>query len=237
MANEDDDKRVARLDEVAKVVLTATSLTAAALTAFGVTSDRIPHLFDIDRSRMWLFVAGFCAAGALGFALAGLASSKWQLEFAFLMVGLVALVGGLMASVAAAAVGFSGNGRPTITDVMTEGRRPAVSVSFKVRADGVDPDERIRVESGPRRFEAGTWVSTNANTDFSASLRPDDKGVIEQEVKITFDVSTDAQRIAIRAYRQRDRQGLAEIKHDCNVSDQAVAPGCADLPIPPLPAR
>ena len=57
---------IERLDGAAKTLLTATTLAAGVLTAFGVSGDRVPHLLDSGIASGLLVLAGVRSALALG---------------------------------------------------------------------------------------------------------------------------------------------------------------------------
>jgi hypothetical protein len=178
--------KIERLDSVARILVTAVTLLAAALAAYGVTGDRAPQLLDEDVTQQWLLLSGAAVVVCIAAGLGALAVSSVLEESILLLLGTVALVASLAFGIGAAAVGFSGNGRPTFTDVSMTGTRSELTLAFTVRADGVDRDDYIQVLARGLNI-----VATNAGRDSEqclqepvlvSTLRPDDKGVIQQKL-------------------------------------------------------
>ncbi|HEU5156623.1 MAG TPA: hypothetical protein VFU43_06465 [Streptosporangiaceae bacterium] len=63
-----------RLDAAARSLLTSTALLTGLLAAFGLTSDRIPHLLDDATNAGWLLIiAGILVVATLGVGISALA--------------------------------------------------------------------------------------------------------------------------------------------------------------------
>ena len=241
----DEEKaRAERLNTAAKTLVTATTLIAGVLTAFGVTAERVPQLLDNEASRERLLIAAALTFVAFVFGIFALLPSGAVPTTVLLLVGAIALGGGMGAAVNAAAVGFSGNGRPTISAVTVSGSEPAVTVSFTVHADGVNIDERIGVFAGPRVYLADQGVyAPDPRRSFRSVLRPNDRGVIDQAVTFTIDPPRRATGFAIRAIRTQDlpndiEELTADDPADCDEVENVVT-ACidVDLPAPGLQAE
>lgn len=222
-----------RLDDAAKILVTATALTTALLAAFGVTSDKVPQLLDKQHAFELLLVSILGALLALLAGLWALGTQKRGRETILVIIGAMGLVVGLLFAVLAAASGFGGNGRPTITNIETSGPPDGMVLKFTIRAEGVDPDERIRVLAGPQVAAPTGGAQYAGQRDYSAVLRPDSSGVIQQTVTLSLALPADTVDVAIRAYRQHDTAGPKLFEDlDCASQDEGTAPACATLPVP-----
>jgi hypothetical protein len=247
--NQNSDTTKNRLDAAARSLLTSTALLTGLLAAFGLTSDRVPHLLDDATNAGWLlFIAGLLIVATLGLGITASAVTKPQHNVAatvLLSFGAGFLVVGLGFALTSAAIGFRGNGRPTITNIKIVGSRPQLSMSFTIRADGVDRDERMQVVVGARTLDArGNEVGTTPPASFTSILRPDDKGVIRQIVEFQLSAAPAVNSLAVRAYREKDRiqiEGkgnlpIDAVDRDCASKNFATAPGCIDVSLPAVTA-
>ncbi|MEV5968632.1 hypothetical protein [Streptomyces sp. NPDC051921] len=180
-----------RLDDVAKILAGALVTVAGIMTALGLTSDVV---FVALNNESWpIFVAALCAILAIVCSIVALLmhptrrGNVW--ETVTLVIGVIFYMVALSVAVVGASKAAGGNGRPTVTNVTVAGPRSASRVSFDVRADGVD-----------------TWASVTVTAEavdddrepigevgfYYSSLRPDDRGEIEQHVSVPFSVPQDA---------------------------------------------
>jgi hypothetical protein len=236
-AAEADKARAERLNTAAKTILTATTLSAGVLTAFGISTDRVPQLLDNESSQGWLFLAAGLAFAAFLFGVFALLPETTGWTIILVGIGAVALAGSMGSAVAAAGEAFIGNGRPTVTAVTVSGSKPAVTVSFTVHADGVNVDERIEVFAGARIYLPDTGqYAPDPRSSFHAVLRPNDMGVIDQKVTFTIDPPEGANTFAVRAIRADDvPEDLTELTatNPAKCDDVAdVAPACVDVDLP-----
>lgn len=233
-----DEKKTDRDPEadvrsVATILLTATTLTAGVLTAFGITNDRVPYLLDDPQARLLLFILGGLTGAALLCGLiAQLAHPRWGRVLVAL--GAVALVMGMAFGLAAASAAFGGNGRPTITAVKVSESKSEVTVAFTVHADGVNADEKLSVLSGVRIFSKSGY-KPDPPASYRAVLRPNDKGVVDQVVTFTFAPPRTADLLVIRAYREADELAPDDaIGQSCSGAESAA---CVDVALPPQELR
>jgi hypothetical protein len=163
----------------------------ALFAGVGLTADRLAVVFNGGRARTLLIAALLCAVASIGFGLGAIIWKKpWLAAGAVL-----ALVGSLAVGVVAASYSFSDGGRPTLTKVSVEpdGDKHAM-LSFTVTADGVMKDNLLRVFA--------MWEQTNADPQqdshlYVATLRPNDKGVVSQEVSLLINRPRSAQKIQL----------------------------------------
>ncbi|WP_426405245.1 hypothetical protein ACN9M0_39365 [Streptomyces sp. R-07] len=111
-------------------------------------------------------------------------------ETVVLVVGVILYMVALSVAVVGAAKAAGGNGRPTISNVNLEGPRSSLRLSFGVRADGVETWASVGVYVVAVDADGN---SLNGLADlYSSSLRPDDKGGINQNVSVPVSAARDA---------------------------------------------
>jgi hypothetical protein len=114
------------------------------------------------------------------------------------LVALVALVASLLLGVFAASSSFSDGGRPTLTKVSLVSDGGAhVILSFTVTATGVKHDNLLRAFAlwVPRVAATSSQATKAPRTTppsqpmpfYVTTLRPDDKGIVSQEVTVLLD--------------------------------------------------
>jgi hypothetical protein len=144
-----------------------------------------------------------CAVFAVGLGLLTVALKDVKPYSSMLAVGAaIALILSLTFGVFAAAGSFSDGGRPTITNVSVtaEGDTHAV-LSFTVMASGVKSDNLLRASAIWVRDATGLppgRVPPQEPPFYTTTLRPDDKGVVNQEVTILLARLSPTRRIRIQ---------------------------------------
>jgi hypothetical protein len=221
------EERTKRLDEVAKVLAGALMAVSGLLAALGLTSDRV--FAALNNSPIPLFLAALLAFAAIYCSIQAImlpANVQGnRTEAHLLQAGAFLYIAALTMALWGAADQASGNGRPTITEISIAGETSKKVLSFKVRADGVDRDDHVAIfirpltESGENRFDQAT-----KNDVYAASLRPDDKGVIDQKVDLPVAVEK-ATHLNISVTNSGDK-GASK----CNTTSKT-APACVRLRI------
>jgi hypothetical protein len=145
-----------------------------------VTSDRINLLLDDRDARRLLVAAGVSAVVAVCLSLLALMVRGARVEVALLAGGAAAYVAGLLFAIFAAAGAADFSGHPSITEVAVQPGPPA-TLSFTVSAGSMDEDQSIAV----RIIDAPT-----ADIVYSATMRPDSAGRIEQQVAFPVPAGT-----------------------------------------------
>ncbi|WP_189882295.1 hypothetical protein [Streptomyces xantholiticus] len=216
-----------RLDDVAKILAGALVAVAGIMTALGLTSDIV---FVALNNESWpIYAASLCAVLAIVCSIVALLIRPtprgilW--ETVVLILGVIFYMVSLSVAVVGASKAAGGNGRPTITDVELKGHRPDLTLSFTVRADGVDTWATIEVYADAVDMDKDPF-----DIDFySGYLRPDDKGVVEQRVSSPITVPEEAWGIEIGAVAAGGSQ-------DCESLTER-GPACATIKLPPTPRR
>lgn len=187
-------------DKLTTLVGGVTSLVAL-LAGVGLTADRLAEVFNGGTARARLIAALLCAAGAVGLGLCA-AMFKGTTAVVLAFVGVVALVASLVLGVLAATVAFSDGGRPTLTkvSVAADGDTHA-TLSFTVTADGVKKDNLLRAFAiwVPATLQSGQTLQQRPPF-FIATLRPDENGVVNQEVSLLVDRPPSAEMVRIQVY-------------------------------------
>jgi hypothetical protein len=186
-------------DVLAPLVGGMTSLLAL-FTGVGLTADRLAVVFNGGTARIQLIAALLCAAASIGLGLSAAIFKQWWLAG----LAVAALVASLTLGVLAATVAFSDGGRPTLTkvSVVSDGDTHA-TLSFTVTANGVKKDNLLRAFAiwAPDTTTLQPGQAPQQEPPFYvATLRPDDKGVVSQEVSILIDRPPSAQKIRIQVY-------------------------------------
>lgn len=182
------EAQMERLDGVAKVLVTATTITFALLTGLGLTSDRFPALLNSGGAKGWVLSGvGFAlAAAVLGFFALAAKPDQVDVEKRLVVCGIVALFASLGAVLYASSLAFTEDGRPSLGElsVSTKADEASANVSFSILSDGVSRDSCMRVTA----FWVGELPS-NPGEDrllYISTLRPDTKGVVNQKVTMTL---------------------------------------------------
>ncbi|MFE0652762.1 hypothetical protein ACFVZH_29735 [Streptomyces sp. NPDC059534] len=188
-----------RLDDVAKILTGALVAVAGIMTTLGLTSDVV---FVALNNESWpIYVASLCAILAIACSVVALLlhptrrGNVWKTVV--LVLGVIFYMTALSVAVVGAAEAAGGNGRPSVTQVIVEGHRPDLKLYFDVHADGVDRWATIDV------YVAGV----NENGDpvvadeslYEGTLRPNDKGEVDQRVSVPVTVPQNAWGIQITA--------------------------------------
>ncbi|MGW1996432.1 hypothetical protein [Embleya sp. NPDC001921] len=116
-------------------------------------------------------------------------------ETIVLILGVIFYMVALSVAVVGAAAAAGGNGRPTISDVKLTGPPPDIKLSFRIHADGVESWSSIEVYVNA--MAAGGDVPEDSINLYESLLRPDDKGVVEQQVDIPISLPTGAVGVSI----------------------------------------
>jgi len=157
-------------------------------------------VFNGGTARNWLIAALVLAVVSIGSGLtAVILRSAWLAGAA-----VVALVVSLVFGVFAASSAFSDGGRPTLSkvSVISDGDTHAI-LSFFVAVDGVKKDNLFRAFA--------LWIPDTKTLPpgqtplqeppfYIATLRPNDQGVVSQEVSILLERPSSAQKIRLQVY-------------------------------------
>jgi hypothetical protein len=213
-----------RLDDVAKVLAGALVTVAGVMTALGLTSDVV---FVALNNEAWpIYVASLCAILAIVCSVVALLirptrrGNLW--ETLVLVLGVIFYMAALSVAVVGAAKAAGGNGRPTITHVKLEGEKPSLRLRFDIRADGVDRWASIGVYASAVTRD-GEPAGTSGDF-YDSTLRPNDKGEIEQHISLPLSVPRDTWGVEIVAITA----GGAD---ECEARS-ALGPACAVIQLP-----
>lgn len=218
-----------RLDDVAKILAGALVAVAGIMTALGLTSDIV---FVALNNESWpIYVASLCAILAIVCSIVALLIRPtprgilW--ETIVLILGVIFYMASLSVAVVGASKAAGGNGRPTITDVELRGHRSDLTLSFTVRAHGVDTWAAVEVYADAVDQDMDPL---DERIDFYSSyLRPDDKGVVKQRVSSPITVPAEAWGVEIGAVAAGGSQ-------DCESLTER-GPACATIQLPPTTRR
>ncbi|MFD4320698.1 hypothetical protein [Streptomyces sp. NPDC058548] len=212
-----------RLDDVAKILAGALVAVAGIMTTLGLTSDVV---FVALNNESWpIYVASLCAILAIACSVVALLlhptrrGNVWKT--AVLVLGVIFYMTALSVAVVGAAEAAGGNGRPSLTQVTIEGHRPDLKLYFDVHADGVDRWATIDV------YVNGVSKNGDPVTDeslYEGTLRPNDKGEVDQRVTVPVTVPQKAWGIQITAVFAGDDV-------DCDVRS-SLGPTCVTLHLP-----
>lgn len=215
-----------RLDDVAKILAGALVAVAGVMTALGLNSE---FVFVALNNESWpIYVASLCAIIAIVCSIVALLihptrrGNTW--ETVVLVFGVVFYVVSLSVAVIGAAKAAGGNGRPTITDVRLEGPRSGLRLRFDVHADGVRTWERVEVYVDSMKANGETL---GASSLYESSLRPNDKGVVEQRIDVPISPPAQASGISIAALNA----DAGEDKAECEARSQR-GPTCTNVRLP-----
>ncbi|WP_158012961.1 hypothetical protein [Streptomyces sp. Root369] len=217
-----------RLDEVAKFLTGALVAVAGVLAALGMTSDRV--FVALNNSPTSLVIATLLAVAAITCSILALFCKPTpggnKLQLGVLALGVILYIASLAVSVSGAANQASGNGRPTITDVKVAGDRPKMTLNFTVRADGVKRENRVAVFIRPQiRNAKGEFEPATEADVYSASLRPNSDGVVDQVVSMPLRPGN-ATYLNFSVSNSGDRD-----KSKCE-TDSSKAPACVKMALP-----
>ncbi|GGR03933.1 hypothetical protein [Streptomyces netropsis] len=215
-----------RLDDVAKILAGALVAVAGVMTALGLNSE---FVFVALNNESWpIYVASLCAIIAIVCSIVALLIHPTQRgnmwETVVLVLGVVFYMVSLSVAVIGAARAAGGNGRPTITDVKLEGPRSDLKLSFDVHADGVETwaSLAVYVESVDARSE-----QLDGSDLYESSLRPNDKGVVEQRISLPISPPARAVGVAITALNA----GEKDTEDNCQARTER-GPACTTLRLP-----
>jgi hypothetical protein len=184
-----------------------TSLLAL-FVGVGITADRMAVIFNGGTARTQIIVALMLAVVSIGLGLATVVlvrKTPWQVLSALAAIG--ALLVSLVFGVLAASSSFSDGGRPTFTKISLVSNGDAhATLSFTIMATGVKHDNLLRVFASWLPVVAdpaspGTAPTPNSQPPFYvATLRPDDKGVVSQEVTVLLVRQSNARYLRLQVY-------------------------------------
>ncbi len=184
-----DDDRTVGLDRVATTLIGAVAAVGGVLAVLGANDERIVVLLDDDDAKQLLVYAALAAVASVALSLWALMVRRPGGEVVLLALGAGAYIAGLACAVFAAAGAADYAAHPSISSVALEDGGPSV-LRFTVRADSVDEQQSVRVEV----VEGGDGAVV-----FSADMRPDARGAVEQTV--TIPVPGDVTELQVRAWR------------------------------------
>ncbi|BBC34130.1 uncharacterized protein SGFS_054240 [Streptomyces graminofaciens] len=216
-----------RLDDVAKILAGALVAVAGVMTLLGLSSDIV---FVALNNESWpIYVASLCAILAIVCSIVALLVHPTRLgnlwETVVLILGVIFYMVALSVAVIGAAKAAGGNGRPTITDIKVDGPRSNMRLSFDVHADGVERGAGIEVYVTRVGADLSEPVDDSID-DYSSELRPNDKGVVEQRVRMPISLPPQAGGISIMALNAGDGT-----QDECGSHSQR-GPTCARFRIP-----
>lgn len=192
---------MAKSDTPAENLVTATvgGLTSllALFVGVGLTADRLAVAFNGGAAQVWLVLSLITAVAAIIFGLLAVVVQSRKRLMAVLAV--IALGSSLALGVVTASQSFSDGGRPTLTNVSVtaEGDTHA-TLKFTVTASGVQTQNLLRAFA--------SWVPTAKGASapklpfYVSTLRPDDKGLVNQEVVILIARPPQAQFVRVQVY-------------------------------------
>ncbi|MFE9637347.1 hypothetical protein [Streptomyces sp. NPDC006463] len=216
------------LDDVAKILAGAFVAVTGVMAGLGLTSERaFISLNNSDDSLAFAvglaFTAFTCSIVAL-FIPRSTSGIKW--ETGLLILGGAAFIAAMVVGVAGAAESANGNGRATITNLKIEGKRPELTLSFDVHADGVQKDRHLTAYAHPSNLK-GSQISQFQMSDafYVGTLRPDDKSIVEQKITMPFTPGQYTHLTIFIATSEDEGRGSCEV-------DSEKGPACATLRIP-----
>lgn len=216
------------LDEVAKILAGAFVAVTGVMAGLGLTSERVFIALNNSSDSLWIavvltIVAFACSIGAL-FIPRNDSGNAW--ETGVLALGGAAFIAAMAVGVTGAAESANGSGRATITNLKIEGKRPELTLSFDVHADGVQKDRRLTVFVHPSNLE-GSRISSFEMSDafYVGTLRPDDKSIVDQKVSIPFAPAKFTHITIFVATSEDEGKGRCEVDSD-------KGPACAHLRVP-----
>ncbi|GAA2725737.1 MULTISPECIES: hypothetical protein [Streptomyces] len=211
-----------RLDDVAKILAGALVAVAGIMTTLGLNSK---FVFVALNNRSWpIYVASLCAIIAIVCSISALLIRPtgrgvlW--ETGVLVLGVVFYMASLSIAVVGAAQAAGGSGRASITDVSLAGPRSGMRLHFVVHADGVQKWSHIEVSVSPENVPPG-----KSGDLYWSILRPDDQGVIRQQIDIPLSLPSGTSVVSISAVNPAESEAGA-----CE-SKQQHGPACTELHI------
>lgn len=202
-----------KLDSVLATVAGGVTSLLALFVGVGLSADRMAVIFNGGSARGFIVVALASAVAAVVLGLVAVLATTNGSKFAGWAI--FALAASLGFGIAAAPQAFQDGGRPTITKVslVSEGDTHA-TLSFTVTATGVAHDNLLRAFA--------SWVPGTVPTDspspgvhspsaapaprpagslfYVTTLRPDDKGVVSQDVTVLLERPAQARYIRLQVY-------------------------------------
>lgn len=217
-----------RLDELAKILAGALVTVAGVMTALGLSSERIFTALNNDSAPL-VTISGFAIGAVLCSIIALLCFPTPRgnvLEGIALATGAVAFILALALSLTGAADAANGNGRPTIMEVKIDKAAADGKLSFKVHADGVQRDHRVSVVVDTSDVRVTAIPPVAAPTEiYRGSLRPDDKGIVDQRIEIPFTPGVHHFLNIIAANSEERRHARCDI-------NSSKGPVCANIRLP-----
>lgn len=217
-----------QLDEVAKILAGAFVAITGVMAGLGLTSERVFIALNNGSDSLVIaavlaILAFACSVGAL-FIPRSDSGNAW--ETGLLALGGAAFIAAMAVSVAGAADSANGSGRASITNLKIEGKRPELTLSFDVHADGVQKDRRLLAYVHPSNLE-GEQISSFRLSDafYVGTLRPDDESVVDQKVTLPFAPGKFTHLTIFVATSEDEGKGRCE-------EDSAKGPACAHLRVP-----
>ncbi|SED50123.1 hypothetical protein [Streptomyces sp. TLI_105] len=224
------------LDDVAKILAGAFVAVTGVMTGLGLGSERVFIALNNSSNALWIALGLTFAAFALSIAALFIPRNEKGIvwETVVLALGVAAFIGAMSVAVAGAAEAANGSGRATITNLKIEGKRPDLTLTFDVRADGVQKDRRLTAFVHPSNLVDSKFSSFDpAEAFYIGTLRPDDKSVVDQKVSIPF---TPGKFTHLAVYiatsdNIQDKKEDAAGAGPCDV-DNDKGPACAFLRVP-----
>lgn len=186
---------------VAATVGGLTSLIAL-FAAVGLTANRVAVVFNGGSAKWLLIAALLLAVLSIGLGLLSVVFRKKGLAVALTAGAVAALMLSLGAGVWAASESFTDGGRPTLTkvSVVATGDTQA-NLTFVVTATGVKSGSLLRAFASwvPVVDQPGQEPGPQLPF-YLTTLRPDDMGVVDQDVSVLVDRPATARRVRIQVY-------------------------------------
>lgn len=228
-----------RLDTTARTLVGATALVFTLITAFGITSDRLPALLNISESKSLLIGAVVAALAAVALGYAALAQRKAEPEKLTVAASAAALVIGMTLVTAAAGTAFTEDGRPAITELSITGADKGIAtIVVGVEAKGVGRDTLLRASGSIVEISASAEPTTDAKLNrlaYFSTLRPNDLGAVSQKWTVAVPLREVEQLFLVQVFPDRNPKGDQVVVPGASCRDQGdqkSAPACAQLLIP-----
>jgi hypothetical protein len=215
-----------KLDVLAQVLIGTFAAVAGVLALVGANSDRVWTWLDEDERQWWLVAAGLLGLLAVGLCLVALLlANRPAMEAALLGLSSMLYVSAILVALLGAAQAADTAGRPTFAHAGLAGRPDAErTLSFTVRAENVDSDQRIRVE-----VSAGKDYGERI---FSTVLRPGALGVVEHSAELSVPPGI-ASSLRVLAVRADDRLQRCPDPDAPEAMSSTTGPACLYLSVPP----
>lgn len=191
-------------------------LLSALLGGLGIAEDELPDLLRDHPVLTYASIICILLAIGLGMAAGWIAAVDSLPERIFLYSGTALLIAGLILGALAAGADASDSPKPEVSaTILHTGEGAVLLVEYSAR--GLSPSEAIRLRVEPlATAEDGFRVHAPL---YSATLSPDDKGLIEGEKRIRIPFG-DFDHIGVRTWKEAFPRGCY---------DTESTTGCVDL--------